>query len=364
MNATERYARRLELLVSAETPSSDAARLRVAHELLREWGEPAFGRPPVEQVVDGVPHLLWEAAAGAPHVLLLGHVDTVFAAGTTSTRPFRREGDRATGPGVFDMKAGLLIGLEAASALPDTSRVAMLVTGDEEIGSATSRALIEELAVRATAVLVLEPSLDGAFKTSRKGGSIYEIVFTGFAAHAGLEPEKGCNALSELARWTLELPGLADAHVGTTVTPTQARAGTANNVVPDHAVLTVDVRARSMSELARIDDAVRTKAPTRGVSVTVRGGINRPPLEADASDHLVALCAEVAHDLGLPEPRTAAVGGASDANFTAALGTPTLDGLGPVGDGAHAEHEWVDLAALEPRARLLTGLIERLLATP
>ena len=361
MTATDRYARRLELLVTAETPSSDEVRLRVAHELLREWGEPAFGRPPVERVVDGVPHLLWDAAPDSPHVLLLGHVDTVFAAGTTGTRPFRRDGDRATGPGVFDMKAGLLIGLEAVAALADTSRVAMLVTGDEEIGSVTSRALIEELALRATAVLVLEPSLDGAFKTSRKGGSIYDLVFTGLAAHAGLEPEKGCNALSELARWTLDVPALADPEAGTTVTPTQARAGTANNVVPDHAVLTVDVRARSMSELVRIDDAVRAKAPTRGVSVTVHGGINRPPLETDASDHLVALCVEIARDLGLPQPRTAAVGGASDANFTAAMGIPTLDGLGPVGDGAHAEHEWVDLAALEPRARMLTGLVERLL---
>ena len=362
MSAADRYARRLELLVSAETPSSDAGRLRLAHGLLREWGEPAFGRPPVEKVVDGVPHLLWEPDPGSPYVLLLGHVDTVFAAGTTATRPFRRDGDTATGPGVFDMKAGLLIGLQAAAALADSSRVAMLVTGDEEIGSVTSRALIEDLASGATAVLVLEPSLDGAFKTSRKGGSIYDLVFTGRAAHAGLEPEKGCNALSELARWALEVPALANPGAGTTVTPTQARAGTANNVVPDHAVLTLDVRARSMSELARIDDALRAKAPTFGVTVTVRGGINRPPLEADASEHLVALCAEVARDLGLPQPRTAAVGGASDANFTAALGIPTLDGLGPVGDGAHAEHEWVDLAALEPRARLLAGLVERLLA--
>jgi glutamate carboxypeptidase len=362
MSPADRYAERLALLVAAETPSSDAARLRSAHELLREWGEPAFGRPPVERLVDGVPHLLWEADPDSAHVLLLGHVDTVFTAGTTATRPFRRDGDTATGPGVFDMKAGLLIGLEVAAALADTSRVAMLVTGDEEIGSVTSRALIEELASGATAVLVLEPSLDGAFKTSRKGGSIYDLVFSGVAAHAGLEPEKGCNALSELARWTLDLPALADPGLGTTVTPTVARAGTANNVVPDHAVLTVDVRARSMAELVRIDEAVRGKATAPGVGVTVRGGINRPPLEADASDRLVGLCREVARELGLPDPRTAAVGGASDANFTAALGVPTLDGLGPEGDGAHTDREWVDLAALEPRARLVTGLVERLLA--
>ncbi|GAA1477360.1 M20 family metallopeptidase [Nocardioides aestuarii] len=361
MSTVERYADCLERLVAAETPSSDADRLRLSHALLRGWGEPAFGRPPVERLVDGVPHLLWEPDPGSPHVLLLGHVDTVFAAGTTASRPFRRDGDLATGPGVFDMKAGLLIGLEAVATLADASRVAMLVTGDEEVGSVTSRALIEELASGATAVLVLEPSLGGAFKTSRKGGSIYDLVFSGRAAHAGLEPERGRNALSELARWALEVPQLADPALGTTVTPTVARAGTANNVVPDQAVLTLDVRARSMAELLRVDEAVRSRTPASGVGVTVRGGINRPPLEAGASDRLVGLCREVALELGLPAPRTAAVGGASDANFTAALGVETLDGLGPEGDGAHTEHEWVDLTALQPRARLVAGLIERLL---
>lgn len=356
----DRAALRLERLVGAETPSGDADRLRAAHRLLREWGEPAFGRPAVERVVGGVPHLLWEARGDGAPVLILGHVDTVFAAGTTDVRPFRREGSRATGPGVFDMKAGLVVALEAVGALADTSGVSMLVTGDEETGSVTSRALIEEHAARAAAVLVLEPSLAGALKTSRKGGSFYDIVFTGLAAHAGLEPEKGRNALSELARWTLDLPGLARPDAGTTVTPTQAQAGTANNVVPDRAVLTVDVRARSMAELTRVHEAVVSRVPGDGVTVEVRGGINRPPLEADASGGLVELCREVARDLGLPEPRTAAVGGASDANFTAALGVPTLDGLGPGGDGAHAEHEWADLAELEPRARLVAGLVQRL----
>ena len=358
----ERAVARLERLVNAETPSSDAVRLRAAHLLLREWGEPAFGRPPVERVVDGVPHLLWEAVGDEAPVLLVCHVDTVFTAGTTDRRPFRREGSRATGPGVFDMKAGLLMGLEAVAALADTSRVAMLVTGDEETGSVTSRALIEDLAAGSVAVLVLEPSLAGALKTSRKGGSFYDIAFTGLAAHAGLEPEKGRNALTELARWTLDLPGLARPEAGTTVTPTQASAGTANNVVPDRAVLTVDVRSRSLAELERVHDAVLSRVPTDGVAVEVHGGINRPPLEVDSSGRLVELCRQVARDLGLPEPRTAAVGGASDANFTAALGIPTLDGLGPGGDGAHAEHEWADLADLEPRARLLAGLVERVLA--
>lgn len=357
----DRAGSRLERLVNAETPSGDADRLRVAHGLLRAWGDPAFGRPPVERVVDAVPHLLWEAADDRPPVLLLGHLDTVFPAGTTDVRPFRREAGRATGPGVFDMKAGLVAGLEAVAALAHTSRVSLLVTGDEETGSVTSRALIEDLASRSVAVLVLEPSLAGALKTSRKGGSFYDIAFTGVAAHAGLEPEKGRNALSELARWALDLPELARPDAGTTVTPTQASAGTANNVVPHRAVLTVDVRARTLAELERVHRLVRARVPSDGVTVEVRGGINRPPLEVDASGRLVQLCREAARDLGLPEPRTAAVGGASDANFTAALGVPTLDGLGPVGDGAHAEHEWVDLADLEPRARLLARLVGRVL---
>jgi glutamate carboxypeptidase len=357
----ERAVRRLEQLVNAETPSGDAPRLRAAHALLREWGDVAFARPAVEREVDGVPHLLWPAAADGPSVLLLCHLDTVFPAGTVDARPFRRTGDRATGPGIFDMKAGIVIGLEALGALADTSRISMLVTGDEETGSATSRALIEHEARTAAAVLVLEPSLDGALKTGRKGGSFYHLEFKGRAAHAGLEPEKGRNALSEMARWTLDLPGLARPDVGTTLTPTVATAGTANNVVPERALLTVDVRARTLAELERVHAEVLGRRAGNGIDVEVVGGINRPPLEPAASTWLLGLCREAARDLRLPRPRTASVGGASDANFTAAVGAPTLDGLGPVGDGAHAEHEWVDLSCLAPAAQLLAALVERVL---
>ena len=357
---SERLLQRLEKLVMAETPSGDAELLRVAHVLLQEWGEEAFGRSGVEHVVDGVPHLFWQAA-GQPRVLVLGHLDTVFPAGTTAERPFAITGDRVTGPGTFDMKVGLVIALEALTRIADSSQVAFLITGDEEVGSGTSRALIEEIASTCSAVLVLEPSLGGALKTGRKGGSIYRIAFEGRAAHAGLEPELGHNALIELARMVTWCESLAAPDEGTTVTPTLANAGTTNNVVPALAEMVIDVRARTSAELDRVHEAIlgRTSADA-GVRIVVEGGINRPPLETDSSTGLLALARTVAAREGLPEPRTASVGGASDANFTAALGIPTLDGLGAIGAGAHTDDEWVEISSLEDRVRMVAGLLEGL----
>ncbi|RYC11159.1 M20 family peptidase [Nocardioides zhouii] len=343
-----------------ETPSSDATRLDAVHDVVAGWGAEVLGRDPERVVVDGVPHLLWRTEE-APAVLLLGHLDTVFAAGTIDRRPFRVADGRATGPGVFDMKAGVVTALEALDGVARPERVALLLTGDEEVGSITSRALIEEVARSAGAVLVLEPSLGGALKVGRKGGSFYHLDFHGRAAHAGLEPERGRNALLELARWALELPALADPARGTTVTPTVASAGTTVNVVPDRATLTVDVRATTLAEQTRVDEAVRAMVARHdgadGVVVRVDGGINRPPLETSGSEALVALCRGEARRLGLDEPETASVGGASDGNFTAALGIPTLDGLGPNGDGAHAEHEWVEVASIAERAAIVAGMV-------
>jgi glutamate carboxypeptidase len=355
----DRAVRRLGELVTAETPSGDATRLHAAYELVAEWGTKALGRAPEVVVESGVPHLLWGAAR--PRVLLLCHADTVFPAGTIERRPFRVEGDRATGPGVFDMKAGLIAGLDALELVAVTDEVALLVTGDEETGSRTSRGLIESVAAAADAVLVLEPSLDGALKVGRKGGAFYDITFRGVAAHAGLEPERGRNALLALARWAIEVPELADSSLGTTVTPTLAAAGTALNVVPDLGTLTVDVRALSLAELERVDSAIRARVGgVDGVAVEVAGGVNRPPLEVAGSAELVALCQTAARRLGLAEPGAATVGGGSDGNFTAALGVPTLDGLGPEGDGAHAEHEWVSIPAIGERAALVAGMVTAL----
>ncbi|GAA1911617.1 M20 family metallopeptidase [Nocardioides hwasunensis] len=352
---------RLERLVSMETPSGDAPRLDALHDVVGGWGAEVLGRRPERVVVEGVPHLLWRAT-DEPSVLLLGHLDTVFPAGTTERRPFRVDDGRASGPGVFDMKAGVVIALEALERVARPERVALLLTGDEEVGSVTSRSLIEEVARTAAAVLVLEPSLAGALKVGRKGGSFYHLDFHGRAAHAGLEPERGRNALLELARWALELPGLANHDLGTTVTPTVASAGTTVNVVPDRATLTVDVRATTLDEQTRVDEAVRAMVErhrgANGVDVHVDGGINRPPLETSGSEALVALCRGEARRLGLAEPDAVSVGGASDGNFTAALGIPTLDGLGPNGDGAHAEHEWVEVSSIGQRAAIVGGMVD------
>ena len=361
-----RALERLGELVSIETPSGDARRLDQAYELVGKWGFEAIGREPERVEVEGVPHLLWRAT-GDQRVLVLCHADTVFPAGTIDRRPFRVDGERAFGPGVFDMKAGIVVALEAIEAVGKADGIALLVTGDEETGSVTSRALIESLAVQGDAVLVLEPSLDGALKVGRKGGSFYRLHFHGRAAHAGLEPELGSNALLEMAHWATEVVALADPAAGTTVTPTLARAGTAMNVVPDSGELSVDVRARTMAELDRVENAVRALAEHRaelpdGVSVVIEGGLNRPPLEEDGSVSLVELCQAEARRAGLPEPGTAAVGGGSDGNFTAALGVPTLDGLGPAGGGAHAEHEWVEIASIDERARIVAGMLRSLCA--
>lgn len=359
---TSRLVERLGRLVMIETPSGDAARLAPALQCLQEWGVEAFGRPGETLVVDGVPHLLWRSRADRP-ILLLGHVDTVFPAGTLDRRPFTVDGDRATGPGVFDMKAGLVIAFEALSRMGDTSHVSMLITGDEETGSQTSRALVEATASGCSAVLVFEPSLDGAFKTGRKGAGLYRIGFTGRAAHAGIEPELGNNALMELARTALWSETIADPGRGTTVTPTGATSGTAINVVPASGELSLDVRARSLAELERVHAALLARqAVIPGVTLTVSGGINRPPLEPHRSQALVELARHVADREGLAEIRTATVGGGSDGNFTAAMGVPTLDGLGPMGGGAHAEHEWVSLSSMEERVRLTAGMLDALAA--
>jgi glutamate carboxypeptidase len=286
----------------------------------------------------------------------------VWPAGTTAHWPFAVDGDRATGPGVFDMKAGLLQGLHAMASC-GVPGVDLLVTSDEEIGSPSSRALIEREAGRSRAVLVLEPSVEGAPKTARKGVSMYRLLVHGRASHAGLEPEAGVNALVELAAQVGVLTGLADPGCGTTVTPTVASAGTTANTVPAAAQVALDVRAWTAAEQQRVDAALRSLRPTvPGAVLELLGGVNRPPMEAAASAELMGLASRCAADLGLPLPAGRAVGGGSDGNFTAGLGVPTLDGLGAVGDGAHALGEWVSVAALAGRTALVASLVSALLS--
>ncbi len=347
----------------AESPSWDPVALNRCAEVLAGLGERLLGKPPERRTIGTHAHLVW--TFGAPRVLLIGHFDTVWDSGTTQRWPFSVDGDVATGPGVFDMKAGIVQGLYAVASLQERDGVCLVFTSDEETGSATGRLVISSVATAATAALVLEPSLAGALKVARKGGSKYTLEFEGRAAHAGLEPERGVNALEELALQVPRLRALARPDLGTSVTPTVAQAGTASNVVPARARLMLDVRARSRHEQERVDAAVRALDPLiSGARVRVTGGINRPPLERSASGGLFERAQAIAARLALPPLEAAEVGGGSDGNFTAADGIPTLDGLGAVGAGAHAEGEHVSIAAMPQRAALVAELVEDLQRNP
>lgn len=350
----------LEDLVMTETPSDDQPRLHDGIRLLSGVMDRLLGEVPETVEVGGRQHLRLNASGQRP-VLVLGHLDTVWPAGTTGRWPFAVQDGRVTGPGIFDMKAGLVQGLYALSTLSRRDDVAVLVTTDEEIGSPTGRALVEDEARRARAVLVLEPSAGGAIKTARKGVSMYRLDIEGLAAHAGLEPERGVNALIELAHQTPRIVSLANPELGTTVTPTTARAGSTTNTVPASAEMSIDVRAATAVEQERLHAALQGLSPVvQGAAIQLSGGINRPPLQHAASSGLMTLASRCANVLGLAPLRQASVGGGSDGNFAAALGVPTLDGLGAVGGNAHAEGEYVVTAAMPERAALLSALIEAL----
>jgi glutamate carboxypeptidase len=354
----------LEQLVAIESPSSDKeACARCADALVDIAARVVPGADPERIVVDGSTHLRWRFGTAPTKVVLVGHLDTVWPLGTIEELPFSVTDGVVRGPGCFDMKAGLVQALHAVASLDDADGVALLVTSDEEVGSLTSRALVEETVGGAAAALVLEPAVDGALKTARKGVGMYRLRVAGRSAHAGLEPENGANALIALADALVEIARIGDASRGTTVTPTTASAGTARNVVPDTAVAEIDVRAETAEELRRVDDAIRGLRPSvDGTTFAFEGGINRPPLSADASAALFERACAVARRLGLPELRGQAVGGGSDGNFTAGIGVPTLDGLGAVGDGAHARHEHALVAAMPERTALVAALIGELLS--
>jgi glutamate carboxypeptidase len=307
---------------------------------------------------------------GAPEggTLLLGHHDTVWPRGTLAEIPWGVANGRATGPGVFDMKAGIAVAVAVLEALAREARppgVTLLLTPDEEVGTEASRELLLREARRQRRVLVLEPSLEGAAKVARKSTGTFDVRFRGRAAHAGLDPEKGASALLELARFTVFAADLTRPEVGTTVTPTVAESGTKTNVVPERARLFVDCRAWSQKEADRVAEAVRSYRPTDPrVSLEIGGGFDRPPLEpTPAADSLYEDARRIAAELGF-ELGAARVGGGSDGNLTAAAGLPTLDGLGPLGDGAHARHEWVAVFDLPRRAELIFRLVARGTDTP
>jgi glutamate carboxypeptidase len=357
----------IEELVRCESPSADLAAVAASADVVAGVGARLVGSAPERIVIDGRTHLRWRLGdasrdEGLPRVLLLAHHDTVWPIGSLATHPFSVDNGVLRGPGCFDMKTGLVLALHAAAQLRPCG-VTIVVTGDEEVGSRTSRELIQAEAAGCRAALVLEASADGgAVKTARKGTSLYRVRALGRAAHAGLEPERGVNATVELACQVLAVAGIADAGRGTTVTPTVLAAGRTFNTVPDDGAFDVDVRVWDDAEQARVDAAMRALAPaTPGARLEVTGGPNRPALSRSSSAALFDRACALAARLGLPPLEQAAVGGASDGNFTAGVGTPTLDGLGAVGGGAHADHEHVLVAELPGRAALLAALIHDLL---
>ena len=348
-------------LVSCESPSGDPVATAACARTAAQIGTAMLGQPPEELAGGGRTHLRWRFGDSC-RVLLLGHLDTVWPLGTLARWPFDVQGDRMTGPGVFDMKAGAVQLLAAVSQLADPDGVWVLLTCDEEIGSPGSRPLIAQALRGALAALVFEPSADGAVKTARKGVSQYTMRIAGRAAHAGLEPERGINAAIEAANQVLAIAVLADPAAGTTVTPTVISAGTAANVVPAEASVAVDVRAATLAEQDRVDAALRGLRPAvTGATLALAPGMKVPPLEPECSRGLFTLAARAAAELGLPAPRGVSVGGGSDGNFTAAAGVETLDGLGAVGGNAHAEGEWASVTAMPERAALAAGLIRLIL---
>jgi glutamate carboxypeptidase len=357
-------------LVEHESPSGDKSRLdRLAGQIAARFraigGEVSVVANPV-----GGDHILarfFDRGESRKPALVLGHYDTVWPVGTLASMPFRIEGGRGFGPGVFDMKASLIEAEFAIDGLIKLGRipprpVVVLITSDEEIGSPTSRRLIEETAKGCEHVLVLEPPLaDGSLKTGRKGVGHFVLEVEGKAAHAGVEPGKGASAILEMARQVVALHALTDLGSGVSVNVGLIEGGTTANVVPARAVAQVDVRAQTNEQAEGLERAIRgLKAQTTGTSLLIRGGFNRPPMErTPAIARLFERAREIGQSLGL-DLGEGSTGGGSDGNFTAALGIPTLDGLGIAGAGAHASHEQIELDSLPERTALLAMLLTHL----
>lgn len=349
----------LEELVSCESPSTDVEALARSAAIVARQGRRLLGTDPELLVVEGRTHLRWRFGPGPARVVLVGHHDTVHPVGTLAKVPWSVTGGIARGPGCFDMKAGLVLIFHALSNVEDLDGVAVVVSGDEELGSPTARQIIEETARGCVAALVTEPSADGgALKVARKGIGQYEISIQGRAAHAGLEPENGINAAVELAHQVRAVAELSAPEHGTTVTPTVLTAGDTVNTVPASARLFTDVRTPTLAEQHRVDEAI-TNLPNHlpGARLSTKRLTSAPPLEAAQSAELFALATEISARLGFAPPTGATVGGASDGNHIAALGVPTLDGLGAVGGGAHTADEYLKADELPRSAALLAGLV-------
>jgi glutamate carboxypeptidase len=358
--------------VRCESPSHDKPAVdRCGQLVAREWKRRGANVRILRQSERGN-HVRAEIWLGngkpAGQIMVLGHLDTVYPLGTLAKMPFRVSGERACGPGTFDMKGGLVLALFAVDALSaggitPAKRLVFLWTSDEEIGSESSRRAIEQEARKSDGVLVLEPAfgIAGRLKTERKGVGGAEIIVTGRSAHAGIDPEKGVNAVHELALQIEGLMQMNDPRHGITVQTTMVSGGTVTNVVPEHSQASVDIRYSRQADAARLSKKLREVRPIlKGAQVEVRPTGDRPPLERTAAVRkLFSHARSLMREMGLPLGE-ASTGGGSDGSFTAALGVPTLDGLGAVGDGAHSPREHVLIRALPERAALIAGLLASL----
>ena len=356
----------LRELVEIESPSTEASAVeRLARRLAGELEEIGLGTELLP--VEGGGPVLRATSAGSAPVMVLGHLDTVWPLGTLAARPLRREGDALYGPGTFDMKGGLVVALFALRALRARGPlppVRVFLTPLEEVDCAPYRERMEADMRVSAAVLDFEPAWPGgAVKTERKGSGSVVVRARGRAAHAGADFEKGANAILELARKTLEAAALTDLAAGVTVNPGVVRGGVRPNVVPDLAELEIDFRVRTLADGRRVEQALRALTPDdRRVTLEVEGGLHYPPLERTPEVRQVFAAARaVAAEIGM-DLREISTGGASEASFAAALGRPTLDGLGADGDGAHAEDEHVLVSSMPTRVALAAGLIARLAA--
>ena len=360
--------RMLRRMVEIESPTHDKAALdRLAQMVGREWKRRGACVRILRQKQRGN-HVLAELPAHKPssrQLFVLGHLDTVYPMGTLEKMPFRLANGRAWGPGTFDMKGGVAIALAAVDAMralriTPRRKVVFLWTSDEEIGSGASRIFIEREARKSNAVFVLEPAYgsDGRLKTKRKGVGEAELIVTGRSAHAGIDPESGVNAVHELSLQIARLLDWNDRKRGITVQANVIEGGTVSNVVAARARALVDVRVARMQDAYALNRKLRALRPILpGAKIEVLGGVNRPPMErTPRSRALFAHAQELAAEIGI-KLGEAATGGGSDGNFTAALGIPTLDGLGAVGDGAHSPREHILTRALPERAAILAGLL-------
>jgi len=358
----------LRAFTLAESPSTEkAAADRCAEIMAAEWGKRGVSVSLIPQKTRGNHiRIVWRPAGtkSAGQLLVLGHYDTVYASGTLQKMPFRVSGRKAFGPGVFDMKAGIVQTLFALDALLQTKthvgkQIVFLWTSDEEIGSESSRRLLESEAKRSDAVFVLEPSLGpkGFLKTARKGVGEAELIVHGKASHAGLAPEEGINAVHEIALQIARILKWNDLDRGVSVNADVIKGGTRVNVIAEQARAIVDLRARRVSDMRTVEKKLHTLKPIlSGAKLEVRGGFSRAPMERKVSAALFTCAKTLAAQMGIVLGEATA-GGGSDGNLTAALGIPTLDGLGAVGDGAHSAQEHIFVKKMPERAAILAALL-------